>query len=679
MTLRKSVLVSVLLIGEVINAPCEASHISNDRYSSYCAHEGKDAQFVIITTRPFTVDAEGGSITWNVNTSDKTHTIHFAQKSGNSGLVALKNDDYQWYNWDLKRGRVFWIHYGRMDFTPAIYQIPIEVEAVTTAELLTASVATATAWLSTADDKARWEQTRILEAESVYKPGKPLKEDDSIIWGEANEVGLRLGFSGVKSHQSFPVGRPLPLKHYLRNDGDATLKFSTGEIFGESLEGFLEDEQGNKFPHRKGYPWPLTLSRHRLEPGHFKEFTTGALLPLPAKKDGSAAADLPRMGAAMVVQPGNYTLHMSQVVGEYIGQPMNTYVGDPRSAPGLGEWTGRLNSALLPIAIVDPNRKPEAPNTKVSEISVKGRGLDDVANTTDKSTLSELYSLMQEKLAERPNREGLAVLEQMMKLGNGPLRNLSFRLLGEMEQPQDPFDYDGIFHTMVRVGIEDSDGPKLLGSEARLGGTKFFQRFHRLRDTWEQHRVQLAADRYLLGEEMSGENGKIQWSENAGGLSIGVSGLQVGLPIGKSIPLEVFIRNDGDAPVKFSWPDDGNPQLQIFLTDSDNMKHAARYRYSGGFEYYDHANLEPGFGMKVVAVELENYATAGEIDSAGHKEGHSNNPRFAVPEGSYSAEVHYRIGYPKYENFPKVPIGDEKLEWTGVLISDPVRIQVKED
>ena len=210
--------------------------------------------------------------------------------------MALKNDGYEWYNWDLKRGHVFWFQYGRHEFTPAIYQIPIGAEAITTPEILTATVAKATAWLANADDKARWEQTRIVEADGEYKPGQALKDDDQILWGEPNEVGLRLGLGGVKANQPCPLGRPLPLKQYLRNDGSETLKFSTTGIFGEGLEGFLEDKQGNKFPHRKGYPWPIMLNRHVLEPGHFKEFTTGALLPLPANNDGSAAINIPRDG-----------------------------------------------------------------------------------------------------------------------------------------------------------------------------------------------------------------------------------------------------------------------------------------------------------------------------------------------------------------------------------------------
>lgn len=826
----------------------QTSHITNGKFSSYCVHDGNDAQYVLITPKTFAIDPntdlESGSITWNVSTSAKTHTIHFSQKADAPGLVSLKNDDFEWYNWDLKRGHVFWFQYGRHEFTPAIYQIPIDAKAVTTPEILTAMVAKATAWLAAADDEARWEQTRVV-ADGEYKPGQPLNDDQEILWGEPNEVGLRLGLGGVKKGLACPLGRPLPLKQYIRNDGRQTLKFSTTGIFGEGQKGFLEDKQGNKFPHRNGYPWPIMLSRHVLEPGHFKEFTSGALLPLPANKDGSAAISIPQMGSAMVVQPGDYTLHISQNIGEYIGIPANTYHADVRIAPGLGEWTGRLHSAPLPLSITDPNigtakagetrtfgksyrvefkedelhlavsnrrktssphndggvwkiKNPEAgylvawdvgssrlwlldgsevqklnlaqtwrdvgrwridetdgtfgnmpkgvrqalgiPDFKKAAVepktSIMGRSLDNVASTTDRSTLTELYepdgetlkanifempldgaagnpqllapkvgnayyisqgekvygpiesdpaqdlnlyALMRRKLDEVPNREGLAVLERMIKQGNGPLLNLSFRLMGELDEPQVPFDYDEIFYAMVRARIEDDEGPNHLGREAGLGASKLFTNFHRLRVGWEQHRVQLPENRYQKGSDMTAENASIIWTDpHAEGLSIGVSGLQSDLPIGKSIPLEVYIRNDSDETMTFSWPQDANPQMTVFLTDSNGENHASDYRFSGGLEYYDHASLEPGFGIKVVSVDLENFAKPEEIGSASHVEGQAHNPRLAIPKGSYSVEVEYRIGYAKYEDFPKTPREGEKLEWTGVLRSNPVEIQVVE-
>ncbi len=825
----------------------QASHITNGDFSSYCAHDGKDAKFVIITTKSLTVD-EGttpgnGSLTWDVSTTDKTNTLYFAQKPESPDLVALKNDDFEWYNWDLNRGRVFWLHYGNLEFTATIYQIPIDVEAVTTPEILTKSVAKASRWLVKADDETRWKQTRILVDEDDYKPGKPLEDDEQIIWGEPNEVGLRLGLGGVKPNQTFPMARPLPLKHYFRNDGKTAVKFSSSNIFGDGQKGYLEDEAGNEFPHRNGYPWPLTLNRHRLEPGHFKEFTSGALVPLPANKDSSAAMDLPGMGSGMVVQPGDYILHLTQIVGEYIGIPVNTFHGDPRIAPGIGEWTGRLHSDPLPLKITSPvvsTAKPgdvkefgksyridfktgemtltmplsqrskfevsggswniktkggeyqaawdeggkrlwlkngneiqklrisrgwidagrwplskadgplgDMPDgvrkvlnlpalkeiTATPKISVRGRSLDGIGSTSDRSLLDELYDqsgklkanifemplfgesgdptlfvtkvgtsyyvslnekvygpiegdpamdlnlylLMQQKLAEVPNVEGLTVLERMIKVGNGPLLNLSYRILGELKEPQAPVDYDGLFYTKIRATIADGDGPQHLGAEARLGGSKFGRYLHNLREDWEQRRIQSPEDRYQGGEKMTGENASIVWSPQEGGISLGVSGLPSGkvIPIGNSIPVEIFIRNDGKEPLKFSSPKDANPQLQISLSDSKDRKHPAKYRYSGGFEFYHHTRLDPGFGIKVQSVELENYATAGEIRTAGHKDGHAQNPRMAVAAGTYSLELEYRVGKEKYKDFPKTEEGDEKLEWTGLLKSKPVEIRVK--
>ena len=180
------------------------------------------------------------------------------------------------------------------------------------------------------------------------------------------------------------------------------------------------------------------------------------------------------------------------------------------------------------------------------------------------------------------------------------------------------------------------------------------------------------ADRYQPGEKLAEAPG-IVWTPGPDGMSLGVSGLPEGvsLEIGKSVPVAVYLRNDGPAAVKLSVPSEHNPVLQISVTDDKSVTHSAMYRFSPGVTGYQHCQLEPGTGLKVASVKLESYATADEAGSASHKEGETHNPRLAVPPGQYALHLEYR-------NFQEAPVAKgSPAEWTGKLTAHPVTVKVK--
>ena len=183
-----------------------------------------------------------------------------------------------------------------------------------------------------------------------------------------------------------------------------------------------------------------------------------------------------------------------------------------------------------------------------------------------------LTEMLRKRLAETPNTSGLATLEAMIRQGRGPIRDCAFRLLGELKAPQTPFAYDALFRAMIDASIEDDDGPKELSAEARTAYTYFWNLFHASRREWERTRPLLAADRYQPGEKLAEAPG-IVWTPGPDGMSLGVSGLPEGvsLEIGKSVPVAVYLRNDGPAAVKLSVPSEHNPVLQISVTDDKSV------------------------------------------------------------------------------------------------------------
>ncbi|MFN0127532.1 MAG: M56 family metallopeptidase [Verrucomicrobiales bacterium] len=297
--------------------------------------------------------SEDGALVFPVTTSDLTFKIDYQWTEAEPGSIRLKSGAYQSYRYDLKRGRVFYVLFDHHQFYGSIFQVPasVEIPADSTKETLAATLEKAAAWYDKADDRTRWEQTRVALDDGEYGvSGQPLDAAaEKILWGEANEIGLRLGLGGMEPGTSVPVGQQLPLKQYLRNDGKETLRLSPTGIFNEGIGGELKRiSDGKTFAHQKGYPWPIGFVWTRLAPGHYIQLGTG---PLRTKDPSNPVLGMMEHGFA--VSPGDYTMHLTHGIGQFIDRPRNTNWGDPSIAPGLGEWTGILKSAPFPITFTE--------------------------------------------------------------------------------------------------------------------------------------------------------------------------------------------------------------------------------------------------------------------------------------------------------------------------------------
>ncbi len=824
--------------------------------------DGNEVLFVM--KKPFTLTPESteasGTLTFPVNTSAKTKSIRYSFKGVAPGTISLRNDGYHEETRDLKRGRVLWVNVNRLEFDAGIYQIPVDVGAVATSEQFKAATEKATAWWTAADEKAKWEQTRVIVPTSEYERmtsfKKPRLPMDQIVWGEPNEAGLRLGIGGLKPGSEIPVGHELSVIQFVRNDGKTAVPFSPTGCFNEGIEGELIDEKGGKAPLKSGYPWPIGFDRRELAPGAYTELESQPLQTILAAKDGSATGGLAAYRSGFVVVPGSYTLHLRHRVGLYPGPPANTYLGCPDLAPGLGEWSGILAAAPITFTITDPSisiarpgdarefeklyriqfqkgqlalsfRAPgmthnhsydvgkdgnwpalkgnwkiadpsgeflaawddgsrrlwyvdstgvqkldvgenwidsghwtleqasgelggmpqgvrkalklpdkiaQNPNATAATPNVRGFSLAGIPSTNDRAKLPDIFypkdtaaaqlvpkadvfhailpgepgqpvlyvphsggkfylelkgeiygpvnsnpsvelsltKLLRDLIGQKPNAPALALLENMVTNGRGPIRELAFRMLGELKEPETPFDYDALFHAHIAAGIEDEHGPNELSFEARYAASALWLKVHRLRDAWELRRVELPENRYQPGENLDAAD--IRWSKpGKDGLVVGIRGPTDGSEfiIGKGLPMQVFLRNDGPGPVKLSLPKQHHPSLQVWLENAKGEKTEAQIRYGAPFQDYRHYRLESGQGAKVADAVVESFASKAGIDASRPASRFTYDPCFAVPPSDYSLYVAYRVGPDLTARESKV---GERLEWTGTLVGEPVAI-----
>lgn len=346
------------------------------------------APIFIVAPKAFDLSADAnalqGRLTFPVATSAKELRLRYGWDPARPTWLTLRNHDFEEQINDLSRGRIFWVTFDRHEFNAALYQVPGEAGTGTDEASLAAVVARAQAWWDKADERARWEQSRVVVPDSGCYAGKPLDASaDTIVWGKPNEAGLRLGLGGLKPGASVPAGQPLPVKQYIRNDGPETIRLSATGPFNEGIEGSLRRADGARIPHLAKYQWPMVAIRARLEPGHYIELQSRPQQTVYANPDGSASGALLGYDSGFIVKPGDYLLELTHHIGRFHGAPANTFTGNPSIAPGLGEWTGVLYAAPLQVQLTEPAVGTARPGDVRED-----RGLDRIQFKPDRLILS---------------------------------------------------------------------------------------------------------------------------------------------------------------------------------------------------------------------------------------------------------------------------------------------------
>ncbi len=852
------------------SGPVLSAEATDGTYQSYCVYQGDAIRFLFIARTQFDLkkeaDPETGALDFPKAKRASAHEIHFAPAPDVPDLLVVSPPGNLHFHYDLTRSRVFFVDFDRHGFSPVIHQIPFPLKPITSPELLTESATQVVQWLAAADDVQQYEYTREQVPETDYKPGKPLAQaNHSIIWGEPNEVGLRLGVGGLETNAEIAVGQLLPIKQFIRNDGPATLRLSATGIFNEGTDGTLTDKGGISTPLKRGYPAQMFFSRVKLAPGEFVELGSAPLQTILANRDGSPATSQRAYTSSFVVTPGEHTLRLSHHIGKFLGIPANANVGDPRLAPGLGEWTGTLQAAPITFHFTAPavdTAKPgsfieiettyrlqfqkgqivlslrangmthaatwmvdesenwptpggnwkttdpsgdylaawdvgstrlwyvdssgvqrldigrqlvdgghwtmaeatgplgnmpdkvrqalKLPAKKSPEISsdgpmVRGISLAGVESTDDPLSLTEIFEsvspppasndlsrrayqtkpgifemplygekpsttlvvpkerreyylelmgriygpiagnaaedlglaeIIRGKIVEKPNLEGVVLLENLLRNGSEPLRALACRLVVDLPESTGPFDYDTIFRAGIDYSIESES---TFTVESGVGLQHIRALLFAAREQWEKRRAVLPDGSYISGEPVAAEQPDVVWGEpDPAGLRLGVSGLIAvnEVAIGKTIPVQFILRNDGPATVKLSWDPVWNGPLLARLIGHAGKKFAADFKFSGGLTDYRRSRLDPGQQLKLPATELEFYATRNDVENAPNKNGFEYNPRFDAPVGAYTLHIDYRVGKAEYADPTLLDADPAKVEWTGVLSMKPVPLAV---
>lgn len=76
-----------------------------------------------------------------------------------------------------------------------------------------------------------------------------------------------------------------------------------------------------------------------------------------AEKDGSSPGGMDMMAHGFTVLPGEYTLSSHTASGSFWDARQTLISAIPAEPPGLGEWTGVLTSAPVPLRLVDQQVK----------------------------------------------------------------------------------------------------------------------------------------------------------------------------------------------------------------------------------------------------------------------------------------------------------------------------------
>ena len=329
-------------------------------------------QVVILTKRAFTVSddstSRSGSITLPVNTSDKTLTIVYSWPEATPGVIDLKTGGYPVSRFDLSRGRVFFVHFEKLEFSADVFQVPaaVKVSAISSPESLTQAAERVAAWYAGADDRALWECSRVIVPEGEYQArtaprrgsgedrvGRAKRRRPAAGAGRPRAWGCRACRPAI-AHQAVH-----PQRWHQRRSPSVRRRFSTKASMANSSAPATEQS----FPTARAIDGKAFSSRVRLAPGHYIALESGPMRTFMAEKDGSSAGGMTMMDHGFTVLPGEYTLQLTHGIGQFLGRPVNFHFGDPRGAPGLGEWTGVLKSAPLPLRLVDQQIKTAKPGS----------------------------------------------------------------------------------------------------------------------------------------------------------------------------------------------------------------------------------------------------------------------------------------------------------------------------
>jgi hypothetical protein len=192
------------------------------------------------------------------------------------------------------------------------------------------------------------------------------------------------------------------------------------------------------------------------------------------------------------------------------------------------------------------------------------------------------------------------VARDMVMSGDTLLTRLALDWIGELPMPSPPKEYELWTEAMENFLEKDPQSP------TAQNVTKTLAKLRRDEATaeadWETKRETLADERYSAGEQIKEEDPTIIWGEAAeNGLRLGIAGVPPGVTwkLGEAASFDVFVRNDGQTPVKFAWTPRQDEGLNANLIGSKGEYWQGSIVSYSTLLFYNRCQLDPGHLLKL--------------------------------------------------------------------------------
>ena len=174
--------------------------------------------------------------------------------------------------------------------------------------------------------------------------------------------------------------------------------------------------------------------------------------------------------------------------------------------------------------------------------------------------------------------------------------------LGEFKAPSPP-DEHGWLITAIEKHLTGNPQSSA-ADQARTVLTRLRAMAATASAEWEKERKALPDESYGTGEPLEKLTVPVQWAgPAANGLRLGLAGLGKGdkWAFGSEHELEIYLRNDGNEPVKFSWTPRADEGLSLLLTDDEGATLRASIVMWSGLLFHNHCRLDPGHFLEAEA------------------------------------------------------------------------------
>jgi hypothetical protein len=270
------------------------------------------------------------------------------------------------------------------------------------------------------------------------------------------------------------------------------------------------------------------------------------------------------------------------------------------------------------------------------------------------------------------------VARDMLATGDGPLASLALKWLGDFKAPSPPDEHRWLIAAIEKYLTDNPQSPAT--DQARTVLARLSGMAATAAAEWEKERTALSDESYGNGEPLEKLTVSVEWSgPAANGLRLGLAGLGKNEKwrSGSEHAVEIYLRNDGNEPVKFSWTPRADEGLSLLLTDEKGATHHASIVMWSGLLIHNHCRLDPGHFLKLKP-DVNFRVIKTNPDGTNPQPATGRNAFLVEKAGTYRFEASCDIGLTDWADSQ----GNKRLrpagEWEGVLTTTPMEVVVDE-